>query len=110
VRRYAVLLTLLASQAVVVALSLLFHFRVRASLVAAFTDYGTPMPDFTQVALSSYLLPGSLGAAALLTAAALAAPLKRSQRHGLLGAGVVITSVALVVAVVGGFVPFFQPA
>ena len=109
-RRHAVLITLLASNIAVTALALLFHLWVRVSVLAAFEEYGTPMPATTQVALSGWLLPCAIAAAMGLSLVAVAAPLRRSQRHGLLGVGVVIASTALVFAVWAAFAPIFQPA
>lgn len=103
------LLTLLGSYAAVFALAVLFYFRLRPSVLAAFEEYATPMPAATRVALLSPLLPAALGVSGVLALVALAAPLKRSQRHWLLGIGVVLSSSALVFVVWAAFAPIFNP-
>jgi hypothetical protein len=109
VRRHGILITLLASYAAVAAFAILFQLRVRPSVLAAFNDYATPMPVATRIALSGWLLPGATAITGLLAAVALAAPLKRSQRHGLAGSALVIASITLVFAVWAAFAPLFQP-
>ncbi len=108
-KRGATLITLLASYVAIFALALVFHFRLRPSVLAAFEEYATPMPASTRVALLSPLLPVALGAATLIAIVAFAAPLKRSRQYGLLGLGVVIAASALVFVVWAAVAPIFNP-
>lgn len=107
-RRHGILITLVASQAVVVALAALFYVRLRPAVLSAFAEFGTPMPAATAVALSTWFLPGSV-AVGLLFAAVAAAPMRRHARHLALSAGVVFSGTALVFAALAAFAPLFQP-
>lgn len=108
-RRNRALSTLLLAELGVVAVGAFFHLRSRVAILAAFQAEGTPIPPLTALALSPWLLPGALGAAIAASAIALLAPLRRSQRNGLVGAGLCVASGALIFAVVAGFLPIFQP-
>jgi hypothetical protein len=108
-RRHLTAVVLLTLQALVAALSALFHVRARVAVLEAFRAYDTAVPLPTQVALSSWLLPAALGVALLLDAAALALPLGRSRRTALLAAALVVPSTALMFAVWAAFMPIFRP-
>jgi len=110
VRRHAIFITLLGSHLVVAAFALFFHLRLRVEVLTAFEEFGTAMPAPTRLALTPWFLPGALGVAGLLALPALALPIKRSQRAWLLGAGLVISSSALVLAVWAALAPIFSPA
>ena len=109
-RRNAILITLLASEIFVLIFGALFYFLIRPSVASAFSDFGTPMPPLTRAALSPWLLPPTGAASLALSLIALAAPIRRSYRNALAGAGLVIVSVALVVAVWGALERLFGPA
>lgn len=106
-RRNLALVTLLVLQVVVAALSLVFHTRVRVSVLDAFQAYDTAIPRLTRLALSPWLMPVALAAAAALDAAAIALPLRRPRRAALAAAGLVASSSALIFAVCAAFVPVF---
>ncbi|MFO0756930.1 MAG: hypothetical protein U0359_10580 [Byssovorax sp.] len=108
-RRNAILVTLLGSTLVVCLLSLALHFRVRPSIVRAFTDYGTEMPAATAVALSSWFVPGAVGLAVVLGAVAALAPLARSTRAKLAGTGLCVVSFAAIFAGWAALAPLFNP-
>jgi hypothetical protein len=110
VRRHAVLITLLVSELLVGALSAGFQLGVRPTVLDAFHRYATEIPPATRVALAPWLLPVANGATFLVTIAALAAPLRRSQRGPLIAAGLVLSSAALVFAVLAAFMPIFNPS
>jgi len=80
-----------------------------APLLEAFRAYDTPLPPLTSVALAPWLLPGAVGLGFVLTAGAMVAPLRRSQRNAIVGAALVISSTALVFAVLAAFAPIFRP-
>ena len=101
---------MLATELGVVALALFFHLRSRTAILAAFRDYGTPIPPMAQVALSAWFLPGATGFAVLASLVALVAPLRRTQRAFVVGLGLVVASGALIFAVAAAFLPLFQPA
>ncbi len=101
---------MLAAEIGVAALALFFHLRSRVAILAAFHDYGTALPGPASLALSAWFLPAALAFAGLATIVALAAPLRRSRRTALVGAGLLVASVALVFAVWAAFMPLFQPA
>jgi hypothetical protein len=109
VRRNAVLITLLSAELFVAGLAAFFYLKARVSVLAAFQDFGTPIPALTRLALSTWALPIAVGVSLVLSLIALAGPLRRSLRHGLAGAGLVIASIALVVSVWAAFAPLFQP-
>jgi hypothetical protein len=109
VRRHGILITLVASQAVVAALAALFYTRLRPAVLSAFDEFGTPMPAATAVALSRWFLPGAVALGLVLAVVAAAAPMRRQQRYGALSAGVVISGAALVFAALAAFAPLFQP-
>ena len=100
---------MLATEIGVAALALFFHLRSRVAILAAFHDYGTDVPGPAKLALSSWFLPSALAFAALASIVALAAPLRRSRRAALVGAGLLVASVALVFAVWAAFLPLLQP-
>ncbi len=91
------------------ALALFFYARSRVAILAAFRDFGTPMPAGAAVALSSWFLPSALGLAALASLVGLAAPIRRRRRAALVGSGLLVASVALVFAVWAAFMPVFRP-
>ncbi len=101
---------MLATEIGVAALALFFHLRSRVAILAAFEDYGTALPGTAKIALSPWFLPSAIAFAALATIVALVAPLRRSRRAALVGAGLLVASVALVFAVWAAFMPLFQPA
>jgi hypothetical protein len=109
VRRNLALVALLSLQALVAALSALFHARARVSVLEAFRAYDTAIPGLTQIALSSWLVPAALAVAALLDLAALALPLRRSRRTALVAAGLFASSSVVIFAVVAAFAPIFRP-
>lgn len=100
---------MLASVAIVALLSLVFHLRARPHVLDAFRSYETPIPPLTELALSPWLLPLANGAAIAASLGALVLPLRRSQRAAGVGAGLVISSAALVFAVLAAFMPIFNP-
>ena len=108
-RRHAALIVLLASHAFVVGMALLFYLRLRGAMAEAFTDFNTRPPTLTALALSDAFLPAAVGAGLSMAACGLALPLKRSLRAALLGAGLCISSFALIFAVIAAYLPFFQP-
>ena len=108
-RRHAALIVLLASHAFVVGMALLFYLHLRVAMAAAFSDYNTVLPTFTALALSDAFLPAAVGAGLSIAACGLMLPLKRSLRAALLGAGLCISSFALIFAVIAAYLPFFQP-
>ncbi len=101
---------MIASELLVAAIALFFHLRARASILAAFHEYGTELPRTAAVALAPWFLPGALGFALVASLVALAAPLRRTHRHFLVGAGLFVASAALIFAVWAAFLPLFQPA
>lgn len=109
-RRHATLITLLVAEAGVAALALFFHLRSRPAILDAFREFNTTLPPTTAIALAPWFLPSALVAAALCTAIALAAPLRRSKRPIGVGVGLVILAFALIFAVWAAFMPIFQPA
>ena len=108
-RRHAALIVLLASHAFVVGMALLFYLHLRGAMAEAFTDFNTVLPTFTALALSDAFLPAAVGAGLSIAACGLMLPLKRSLRAALLGAGLCISSFALIFAVIAAYLPFFQP-
>jgi len=100
---------MLVMQLVVAALSAAFHWKARVAVLEAFRAYDTPLPPLTSVALAPWLLPGAVGLGFVLTAGAMVAPLRRSQRNAIVGAALVISSTALVFAVLAAFAPIFRP-
>jgi hypothetical protein len=91
------------------AVALVFHIKARPAILRAFADYGTPLPGAARLALSPWWIPGALACAALATVVGLAAPLRRSRRRAVIGAGLVVASVAVVFAVWAAFAAIFQP-
>jgi hypothetical protein len=100
---------MLAAEIGVAALALFFHLRTRVQILAAFHDFDTEVPGAAAVGLSSWFLPAALGVAGISTLAALALPLRRSQRASLVGVGLLVAAAALIFAVWVAFVPVFQP-
>lgn len=82
--------------------------QTRVAVLDAYREYGTSMPRGTEIALSIWFLPGAMATALVLSALALALPLRRSQRSGLVGAGLVICSAAFVYSVWAAFAPLFE--
>ena len=109
-RRHAILITLLVSEAGVAALAIFFHVRSRPLVLGAFHEFNTALPPTTALALTPWFVPSALAAAALFTAIALLAPIGRARRPVLLSAGLLILSFALIFAVWAAFWPIFQPA
>jgi hypothetical protein len=108
VRRNAAPLTILVTEAGVVALAVFFHLRPRVAILAAFTDFGTDLPPAPAVALSPWLLPSAIGVAIACTLAGLALPLGRRRSTAVMGAGLVVVSLALIFAIGMGFGAIFQ--
>ncbi|HZF48790.1 MAG TPA: hypothetical protein VE093_09080 [Polyangiaceae bacterium] len=109
-RRNAILGVLFAGEVFAFVLSLLFYMKTRVAVLEAYREYGTAMPRSTEIALSSWFLPGAMVTAVALSGLAALAPLRRSQRAALLGTGLVLCSMALVYSVWAAFVPLFQLA
>jgi hypothetical protein len=109
VRRNLALYVILVVELGVAVLGLFFHLRSRAAIAAAFAEFNTAMPAYTALALSPWLVPLTLAVAAVLSAIALLAPLRRSRRMIFAGTGLMIASVAVCFAIVAGFLPIFQP-
>ena len=109
-RRHATLITMLVAEAGVAALALFFHLRSRPAILDAFREFNTTLPLTTALALAPWFLPAALVAAALCTAIALSAPLRRSRRLIGVGVGLVILAFSLIFAVWAAFMPIFQPA
>jgi hypothetical protein len=101
---------MLAAELGVAAIALFFHLHARPGILAAFRDYGTELPSTAALALSSWFLPASLALAAIASLTAIAAPLRRTRRAALMGAGLLVASVALIFAVTAAFLPLFRPA
>lgn len=109
VRRNAALYTMIAAEVLVTVLGLFFYLRSRVVILAAFREFGTELPATAALALSPWFVPGALGVGALSLLVAVAAPLRRSQRAGLVGLGLLVASAALIFAVWAAFLPLFQP-
>jgi hypothetical protein len=109
-RRTVVLAGMLVFETVTVALSLLFYLTARPTIARAFDDYGTPVPAFAAVALSSWFLPATAGASVALAVAATSLPAKPSRRGSLLRGAIVVGAFGLVFAVAASFVAVFQGA
>jgi hypothetical protein len=110
VRRNAALIVMIASELLVGLVILAFYLKARTAILAAFHDYGTDLPGTAAVALAPWFLPGALGFALVASLVGLAAPLRRTQRHFLVGAGLFVIACALIFAVWAAFLPLFQPA
>jgi hypothetical protein len=108
VRRNAGLWTLLAWELGVIVAAALFHVKPRPAILAAFQDYGTPLPLAAALALSPSFMPAAIGAALLATLIGLGAPIGRRRRMSAVGLAVVIVSVALVFAVGASFGAIFE--
>ena len=100
---------MLLAEAGVVALALFFHLRSRVAILRAFEDYDTKLPAAAALALSPHLIPSALAIAGGTTLLGLLLPIRRSQRLGLLGSGLLLASGALVFAIWAGFRAIFQP-
>ena len=108
-RRHAALLFVLTAHAFVIGMALLFHLHLRVSVAQAFSDFGTPVPALTAVAISEGFLPAAVGGSLLLSAAGWIVPMKRSRRAALLGAGLCVSSFALIFAILAAYFPMFKP-
>ena len=84
------------------------YFRARIAIREALRASGTPVSGLTALALSPAFLPVAVGAGLALAAVGLLAPLRRSQRLRIVGAGLVISALALVFAVWAAFEPLFR--
>jgi hypothetical protein len=104
------MIVMLAAEIGVGALGLLFYLRARNEVLRAFREFDTAVPRSTAIALSPWLVPGALALAAALSIAALALPLRRSQKHFLVGLGLLLASAVVIFAIVAAFWPIFQPA
>ena len=109
-RRHAILGALFAGEIFVLILTGLVYLKTRVAVLEAYREFGTKMPRYAEVALSSWFLPSAIGLMAALSFAAMALPLRRSRRTALVGMGLVVASVALVVSVWAAFAPLFQLA
>ena len=109
-RRHGVLITLLTSYVAMLALAALLYFRLRPRILAAFEEFGTPIPWGASLALSRWLLPGAAALSALLAFLSASSRLRRVTRRGLLSAAVVVLAAALLFAAWATFEPLFQPA
>jgi len=100
---------MLAAEIGVAALGLFFHLRSRPAILAAFHDFDTDLPAGAALALSSWFLPATLGASAIVSLAGLVLPLRRTRRAFLVGLGLMVSATALIFAVWAAFAPVFQP-
>lgn len=109
-RRRAALLVLAVAHGFVAAMAALFYLKARVAVADAFREYDTVVPAATALALSPAFLPAAVGLGLLLGAVGLLAPLRPGRRTAALAAGLVVSSFALVFAVLAAFVPIFRPA
>ena len=101
---------MLAAEIGVAALALFFHLRPRRDILAAFRDYGTELPAAAALALAPWFLPSALAIAAASSLVGLAAPVRRTRRAFLVGAGLLVAATALIFAVCAAFLTLFQSA
>lgn len=109
VRRHAALVVSLTAHAFVAGMALLFYLRLRITMIAAIHDFNVVPPTLTALALSDLFLPAAIGAGLAIATCGLVLPLKRSRRGALLGAGLCVSSFALIFALIAAYLPFFQP-
>src|SRR4051794_39132342 len=108
-RRNATLITLLAVEIGVAALSLVYQLRLRPEVLGAFQAEGAEMPAATRLAVAPAPQPAALAIAGLLTLLAFGLPLKRSRRNALLSAGLFVLSSVVIFAVIAAVTPIFNP-
>jgi hypothetical protein len=101
--------SLVLAELAVGSLALFYYFSLRVRVLAAFDAFGTEVPPLTRVALSSWFIPAAIGAAALLTLASIALPLRRSRAMRLVQLAVTVLATAVVFAVLAALVPIFKP-
>ncbi len=109
-RRNAAFIVLGISEILVFSLALLMYFKARKNILEAFAEFGTELPWSCRITLSSWFLPGAMGAAALLSLVALVFPFGRGQRTAIVALGLVLSAAALVAAVWSAFEPMFRAA
>jgi hypothetical protein len=109
IRKNLPLLTILFCQALLAGLAALLYFVTRPDFARAYDEYPGPIPGHALLALSSWYLPALVGVALAFDLVGLAMP-RRSLRNAMLGAGLVLPSIGLALAIDGIFVPLFQAA
>ncbi len=108
-RRHLPIITIVFCQALLAVIATFLHRVTRPEFMDAYKDFDRPLPWHATLALSGWFLPSLAVVAIACDAVALLAG-KRSVRHAMLSAGLVIPAIGLALAIDGIFVPLFQAA
>jgi hypothetical protein len=107
-RKYAVTLTLLATEGLLVCLAGLFYGAMRPSLLRGMRLEA--LPATARLALSAWLVPAAVATGVVFVLAGTLSGLRTSVRHFLLGAGLVVTAFILGFALWAAYAPAFAAA
>lgn len=102
------MVVLLATQGFVISVSALFWLAVRPSLLADYAKADAALPGASQIALSSWWLPGVIALALAMVGGAFVLP-RGSRRMRLVSASLIISGLAFMFAVAAGSAPLFAP-
>lgn len=105
-RKHAVLFTLALLEMAALVLSAFFWFVMRRDLLATFGTGAVPLA--TKVALSAWFVPTTALLGGAMTMAAMLPGLRTRARTYLGGAGLVITTFGLALAIWASYAPAFE--